>query len=156
MKEKRKKQNKTKQSKKKTRRTEAIAKGWKINNFVEHLGFLQLIYKVSLISKSNLVEWRCLKIWDLSSFLICYSIPVLKWRQFLTIYLELQLAQVNLYTRKNLKSSESGYLYEKRFLILNEAKTSLMLTFSLQISLQSFESLFLIWRDRMSVYGNLK
>ena len=65
------------------------------------LGFLQLIYKASLIFKSNLelalsiilkqrelyeskhvaVEYRCLKIWDLSSFLICSSILVLKWRQ---------------------------------------------------------------------------
>ena len=63
-------------------------------------GFLQLICKVSLIFKSNLelalsiilkqrelyeskhvaVECRCLKIWDLLSFLICFSILVLKWR----------------------------------------------------------------------------
>ena len=65
------------------------------------LGFLQLICKVSLIFKSNLelalsiilkqrelyeskhvaVECRCLKMWDLLSFLICSSILVLKWRQ---------------------------------------------------------------------------
>ena len=65
------------------------------------LGFLQLISKASLIFKSNLelalsiilkqrelyeskhvaVECRCLKIWDLLSFLICSSILVLKWRQ---------------------------------------------------------------------------
>ena len=64
-------------------------------------GFLQLICKASLIFKSNLelalsiilkqrelyeskhvaVECRCLKIWDLLSFLICSSILVLKWRQ---------------------------------------------------------------------------
>ena len=63
------------------------------------LGFPQLICKVSLIFKSNLelalkiilkqrelyeskhvpVDWRCLKIWDLISFLICSSILVLKW-----------------------------------------------------------------------------
>ena len=65
------------------------------------LGFPQLICKASLIFKSNLelalsiilkerelyeskhvaVECRCLKIWDLLSFLICSSILVLKWRQ---------------------------------------------------------------------------
>ena len=65
------------------------------------LGFFQLICKASLIFKSNLelalsiilkqrelyeskhvaVECRCLKIWDLLSFLICSSILVLKWRQ---------------------------------------------------------------------------
>ena len=65
------------------------------------LGFLQLICKASLIFKSNLElalsiilkqrelyeskhvseECRCLKIWDLLSFLICSSILVLKWRQ---------------------------------------------------------------------------
>ena len=65
------------------------------------LGFLQLICKASLIFKSNLelalsnilkqrelykskhgvVDCRCLKIWDLLSFLICPSILVLKWRQ---------------------------------------------------------------------------
>ena len=64
------------------------------------LGFLQLIYKASSIFKTNLelalsiilkqkglyeskhvaVECRCLKIWDLLSFLICFSILVLKWR----------------------------------------------------------------------------
>ena len=65
------------------------------------LDFLQLICKASLIFKSNLelalsiilkqrelyeskhvaVECRCLKIWDLLSFLICSSILVSKWRQ---------------------------------------------------------------------------
>ena len=65
------------------------------------LDFLQLICKASLIFKSNLelalsiilkqrelyeskhvaVECRCLKIWDLLSFLICSSILVLKWWQ---------------------------------------------------------------------------
>ena len=65
------------------------------------LGSLQLICNTSLIFKSNLelalstilkqrelhesksdeVECRCLKIWDLSSFLIWSSILVLKWRQ---------------------------------------------------------------------------
>ena len=59
------------------------------------------IFKASLIFKSNLelaltivlkekelyesehvmVECRCLKIWDLLSFLICFSILVLNWRQ---------------------------------------------------------------------------
>ena len=69
------------------------------------LDFLQLICKASLIFKSNLelalsiilkqrelyeskhvaVECRCLKIWDLLSFLICSSILVLKWWQVLPI-----------------------------------------------------------------------
>ena len=69
------------------------------------LGFLQLISKASLISKSNLefalsiilkqresyeskhvvVKCRCLKISDLLSFLICSPILVLKWRQVLPI-----------------------------------------------------------------------
>ena len=31
-----------------------------------------------------------------------------------------------------------------------------MLTFSLQKCLQSFESLFLIWCDKLPIYGNLK
>ena len=84
------------------RGTEAIAKGWELNDFVAFkLGFLQLICKASLIFKSNLelalsiilkqrelyeskydaVDCRCLKTWDLLSFLICSSIPVLKWWQ---------------------------------------------------------------------------
>ena len=69
--------------------------------FAFKLDFLQLTYKASLIFQSNLelalsiilkqrelyepkhvaVECRCLKIWDLLSFLICSSILVLKWRQ---------------------------------------------------------------------------
>ena len=77
--------------------TEAIVKGWELNDFVVRLSF----FKASLIFKSNLelalsiiwkqrelyeskhvaVECRCLKIWDLLSFLICSSILVLKWQQ---------------------------------------------------------------------------
>ena len=69
------------------------------------LGFVQLMCKASLIFKSNLelalpiilkerelyeskqavVECKCLKIWDLLSFLICSSILVLKWRQVLPV-----------------------------------------------------------------------
>ena len=65
------------------------------------VGFLQLICKASLIFKSNLelalsvilkqrelyeskhvaVDCRCLKMWDLLSFLICSLILVLKWWQ---------------------------------------------------------------------------
>ena len=122
--------------KKRTREMEAIAKGWEINDFVESfkLGFLQLICKASLIFKSNLelalsiilkqrelyeskhgtVECRCLKIWDLLSFFICSSILVLKWRQVSPIWLELQLARINLYTRKDFKSSGIASLYEKK------------------------------------------
>ena len=54
------------------------------------------------------------------------------------MWLELQLAQVNLYTRKDFKSSRN--LYEKYILILKKVKTSLMLNFSLQNCLESFES----------------
>ena len=97
------------------------------------LDSLQLICKVSLIFKSNLelalsiilkerelyeskhvaVECRCLKIWDLLSFLICSSIIVLKWRQGWPLQLELQLAQVILYTMRDYKSSWIPSLYEK-------------------------------------------
>ena len=69
------------------------------------LGFVQWMCKASLIFKSNLklalpiilkerelyeskqavVECKCLKIWDLLSFLICSSILVLKWRQVLPV-----------------------------------------------------------------------
>ena len=84
-------QNKTKQQKTETRGVEAIAKGWEMILLSIKLAFLQLICKASLIFKSNLelalsiilkerelyeskhvaVECRCLKIWDLLSFLIC-------------------------------------------------------------------------------------
>ena len=33
---------------------------------------------------------------------------------------------------------------------------SVMLKFSLQNTFQSFEDLFLIWCERLSIYGNLK
>ena len=69
------------------------------------VGFLQLICKAALIFQLNLelalsiilkerelyksehvvVEWRCLKIRDLLSFLIFSSILVLKWWQVLPI-----------------------------------------------------------------------
>ena len=69
------------------------------------LGFIQLICKASLVFKSDLelalsiilkerelceskhvaVEYRCIKIGDLSSFLICSSILVLKSQQVLPI-----------------------------------------------------------------------
>ena len=67
------------------------------------LGFLKLTSKASLVYKSNLelalsifskqrelyesnhvaVDFRSLKIWNLSSFLICFSTLTLKWRQVL-------------------------------------------------------------------------
>ena len=99
-----KQQRKTKklQKRKRTRETEAIVKGWELNDFVVHLSFLQLISEASLIFKSNLdlalsiilkqrelyeskhaaVDSRCLKIWDLLPFLISYSILALKWQHF--------------------------------------------------------------------------
>ena len=51
---------------------------------------------------------------------------------------------------------ELGLYLKNNFLILNERKTRLMLIFSLQNSLQSFESLFSIWCDRLPIYGTLK
>ena len=97
------------------------------------LGFLQLICKASLMFKSNLelglsitlkerelyesehvaVECRCLKIWYLLSFLICSSILLLPWRQVSPIWLEVQLAQVIFFTRKDFKSLGIGSLFEK-------------------------------------------
>ena len=46
-------------------------------------------------------------------------------------------------TMKDYKSSGTGSLYEKKFLILNELKTNLKLKFSLQKSLQSFD---MVWK----------
>ena len=67
------------------RLVQAIVKVWQ-------LGFVHFISKVlveSIIlkerelyeSKHVAVERRCLKIWDLLSFLTCYWILVLKWGQ---------------------------------------------------------------------------
>ena len=47
-----KQQKKNKQRRKGARGTDAIVKGWELNDFVVHLSFLQLICKASLISKS--------------------------------------------------------------------------------------------------------
>ena len=58
--------------------------------------------------------------------------------------------------RNYLKSLEIGSLYEKESLNLNELKTSLMLKFSSQNCLQSFERFILTWCERLSIYGNLK
>ena len=101
MKEKQKKKQRQKRTK--GNRSEMTRAKWFCCAF--KLGFLQLICKTSLIFKSNLeltisiilkqrklyeskhvaVECRCLKIWDLLSFLICFSILVLKWWQVLPI-----------------------------------------------------------------------
>ena len=59
-------------------------------------------------------------------------------------------------TRKDFKSSGIGFLYQKQFLTSNELKTSLMLKFSLQNPSQSFESLFLIWCEKLLIYGNVR
>ena len=131
MKEKRKKANKQTKNDRKEQAgdgsySERVRAKWFCCAF--KLGFLHLICKASLIFKSNLelalsiilkqrelyeskhvaVECRCLKIWDLLSFLICSSVLVLKWRQVSQIWLELQLVQVNLYTRKDFESSGNG------------------------------------------------
>ena len=57
---------------------------------------------------------------------------------------------------KTSNHQELGLYLKTNFLILNEWKTRLMLTFSLENSLQSFESLFSIWCDRLPIYGTLK
>ena len=125
------KQANTERSKGNRSCSERVRANWFFCTF--KLSFLQLIYKASLIFKSYLVlalsivlkqrelyglkhvavECRCLKIWDLLSFLIRSSILVLKWPQVSPIYLELQLPQVNLYTRKYFKSLGIGSLYGK-------------------------------------------
>ena len=73
------KQKKT-HKKNRTRGTAAITKGWEINDFVERLSFFfNLEWALSVISnkrelyesKDVAVKCRCLKIWDLLSFLIC-------------------------------------------------------------------------------------
>ena len=89
-------QKKNKQRQKGAMETEAIVKGWELNDFfcAFKLGFFQLICEASLIFKSNLeltltiilkhrglyeskhvaVECRCLKVRDFVSFLIWSSI----------------------------------------------------------------------------------
>ena len=74
---------------------------------------------------------------------------------FANIAITTELAQVNLHIRNDFKWSGIWSLYE-RFLILNEVKTSLMLTFSSQNSSQSFYSLLLNWYDRLLIFSNLK
>ena len=115
------KQTKTKRSEGNRSYSERVKTKWFYCAF--KLGFLQLICRELYKSKDVAVEWKCLKIWDLLLFLICSSILVLKWRQVSPIQLELQLAQVNLYTRKDFRSLGIGSLYQKWLLILNELKT---------------------------------
>ena len=94
-----KKQTRKEKNKEDRSYSEAVKDKWFCCAF--KLGFLQLICKASLIFKSNLElalsiilkqrelyeskhvseECRCLKIWDLLSFLICSSILILKWQQ---------------------------------------------------------------------------
>ena len=49
-----------------------------------------------------------------------------------------------------------GFIWKKIIFFLNEWETSLMLKFSLQNSLPSFESLFWIWCEKLPIYSNLK
>ena len=92
-------QTKTEKSKGNRNYSERVRAKWFC--YALKLGFIQLICKASLIFKSNLElplsiilkqrelyeskhvseECRCLKMWDLLSFLICSSILVLKWQQ---------------------------------------------------------------------------
>ena len=58
-------------------------------------------------------------------------------------------------------ASTSKFIYYEinqiiRNWVFEKFKTNLMLKFSLQNSLQSFDSLFLIWCERLPIYGNLK
>ena len=68
----------------------------------------------------------------------------------------MKLSTSNLYETFN---QQLG-LYMKQFLILNELKTNLMFQlkakFSVQNSLQSYESLFLIWCERLPICGILR
>ena len=93
------KQTKTERSKGNRSYSERVRAKWFCRAF--KFGFLQLICTASLICKSNLelaspiiflkrelygskhvpVDCRCLRTWDLFSFLIYSSILVLKWRQ---------------------------------------------------------------------------
>ena len=97
--QKRQKQINTEKNKGEKSYSEMVRAKWYYCTF--KLGFFQLICKTSLIIRSKLelafsiilkerelyklkhvaVECRCLKLWDLSSFLICSSILVLKWQQ---------------------------------------------------------------------------
>ena len=96
---KKKKKTKTEKSKGDKNYRERVRVKWFFYAF--KLGFLQIICKDSLILKSNLelalsiilkqrelyeskhvaLDCRCLKIWDLLTFLICSSVLVLRWRQ---------------------------------------------------------------------------
>ena len=58
--------------------------------------------------------------------------------------------------KESFKPLGIGSSYEKQFLILNELKASFMLKFFLQNTLESCEIIFLIWYERLSIYGNLK
>ena len=141
----REKQTKTERSRGDRSYSERVRAKWFFCAF--KLGFLQLISKASLIFKSNFeltlsiifkkrelyeskhvaVKCRCLKIWDLLSFLISSSILVLKWQQVSPIQLELQQAQVSLYTRKDFKSLRIGStitLLKKLFQTLRNSKSS--------------------------------
>ena len=127
-----KQQRKNRQRQKLARRKRKYSKRVRVKWFccVLKLGFFQLICKASLNFKSSLklalsviskqrelyeskhvaVEYRCLKIWDLLSFLICSSILVSKWRKVSPVSLQLLLAQVNLYNRKDFKLLGIGHL----------------------------------------------
>ena len=63
------------------------------NNIASFIFKLKLELALSIIlkerelyeSKHVVMECRCLKLWDLLSFLICFSILLLKWWQVLPI-----------------------------------------------------------------------
>ena len=113
--------------------SESVRAKWFCCSF--KLGFAQLLCNSSLIFKSNLelalsnnlkeselykskdvvIECRYLKTCDLLSFLICSSILVLKLLKVSPMQLELQPAQVNLYTRKDFKSSGIGLYMKNNF-----------------------------------------
>ena len=76
------------------------------------------------------------------------------FKMMISIFLELRLAQVSLYTRKDFNLSGIESLSQKQFLILNEVKISLMLNFFADCS-QSFESFMLILFQILVMYGKL-
>ena len=63
--------------------------------------FLGKVWVLTYESNHVVIERACLRIWDLVPFLLRSSMLVLKCQHILPTYLELQIAQVTLYTKKD-------------------------------------------------------
>ena len=59
------------------------------------------VWVLTYESNHVVIERACLRIWDLVPFLLRSSMLVLKCQHVLPTYLELQIAQVTLYTKKD-------------------------------------------------------